>query len=79
MSNLPIELEPPDDALRAEPAISLCDTLDRILAKGISARGEITISVAGIDLLYVGLGAILASVEAARDARLTAPAGREAA
>lgn len=53
--------------LHAEPAVSLCETLDRVLAKGIVAKGEITISVAGIDLLYVGLGALVASVDAARD------------
>lgn len=53
--------------MQAEPAVSLCETLDRVLSKGIVAKGEITISVAGVDLLYVGLGALVASVDAARD------------
>ena len=52
--------------LDAEPAVSLCETLDRVLNKGVVAKGEITISVAGVDLLYVGLGALVSSVDSAR-------------
>jgi len=52
--------------LRAEPAVSLCETLDRVLTKGVVAKGDITISVAGVALIYVGLGALVSSVESAR-------------
>ncbi|HHT9151086.1 MAG TPA: gas vesicle protein, partial [Candidatus Wujingus californicus] len=35
--------------------ISLCETLDRILNTGVVIHGDITISVANIDLIYIGL------------------------
>lgn len=46
--------------------ISLCETLDRVLNTGVVVHGDITISVANIDLIYIGLRALLASVETAR-------------
>ena len=46
--------------------VSLCEVLDRILNKGAVLFGEVLISVADIDLVYLGLQAILASVETAR-------------
>ncbi len=46
--------------------ISLCETLDRVLNKGAVVAGELTISVADIDLLYLGLNLVLTSVETAR-------------
>ena len=45
---------------------SLCEALDRILNKGAVVSGEVTISVAGIDLIYLGLQILLTSVETAR-------------
>lgn len=44
-------------------AMPLCEVLDRVLNKGAVITGEITVSVAGVDLLYVGLQVILTSVE----------------
>ena len=49
--------------------ISLCETLDRVLNTGVVVQGDITISVANIDLIYIGLKAILTSVETARKAQ----------
>jgi len=46
--------------------ISLCETLDRVLNTGVVVHGDITISVANIDLIYIGLRALLTSVETAR-------------
>ena len=40
---------------------SLCDVLDRVLDKGAVASGEITLSLAGIDLVYLNLKLLLAS------------------
>ncbi len=40
---------------------SLCDVLDRVLDKGAVASGEITLSLAGIDLVYLNLKVLLAS------------------
>ena len=46
--------------------ISLCETLDRVLNQGVVVAGEVMISVANIDLLYLGLQLVLTSVESAR-------------
>ena len=43
-----------------------CEALDRILNKGAVLFGEVMISVADIDLVYLGLQVILASMETAR-------------
>jgi gas vesicle structural protein len=40
---------------------SLCDVLDRVLDQGAVASGEITLSLAGIDLVYLNLKLLLAS------------------
>ena len=50
----------------ARERCSLCEALDRILNKGAVVAGEVTISVAGIDLIYLGLQLMLTSVETAR-------------
>ncbi len=46
--------------------VSLCEALDRILHKGAVLYGEVMISVADIDLVYLGLQVILASMETAQ-------------
>jgi len=48
--------------------ISLCEALDRVLNKGAVVVGDMTISVANIDLIYLGLRVILSSIETARQA-----------
>jgi hypothetical protein len=51
---------------------SLCELLDRVLNTGVVAAGEIVISVAGIDLIYLNVNLLLTSVETARgNLRLT--------
>jgi len=42
-------------------ARSLCDVLDRVLAQGAVVSGEVTLSLAGVDLVYVNLKLLLAS------------------
>lgn len=59
-----LELAALDDLDR----VSLCEVLDRVLNKGAVVSGEVTISVAGVDLVYLGLELMLASVETARAA-----------
>ncbi len=46
--------------------ITLCETLDRVLNKGAVIVGEVTISVANIDLVYLALQLVLTSVETSR-------------
>lgn len=47
--------------------LTLCEALDRILNKGAVICGDIKISVANVDLLYVGLQVVLSSVAALRE------------
>lgn len=44
---------------------SLLDIMDHVLNAGIVIQGSIVISLAGIDLIYLGLNAVLTSVETA--------------
>ncbi len=44
---------------------SLVDVLDHVLNAGVVIHGSIVISLAGVDLVYLGLNAILTSVETA--------------
>lgn len=46
--------------------VSLCEVLDRVLNKGAVIVGDVTISVANVDLVYLGLQIILSSVETGR-------------
>jgi len=46
--------------------VSLCETLDRVLNKGAVVAGEVTISVADVELVYLSLHLVLSSVETAR-------------
>lgn len=55
--------------------IALADLLDRALHKGVVLWGEATISVAGVDLVYLGLKVLLASVETAERMRAAADTG----
>jgi hypothetical protein len=43
--------------------VTLVEMLDRILDKGVVISGEITLAVADIDLVEVGLLALIASVD----------------
>lgn len=57
----------PDLSLDDTESISLCEVLDRVLNKGIVVAGDVVISVADIDLIYLGLQLVLASAETARE------------
>ena len=50
--------------MEASPAerIALVDLLDRLLAEGVVVTGEITLSIADVDLVTVSVRALLASV-----------------
>jgi hypothetical protein len=45
--------------------IALIDLLDRLLAGGVVLAGDITLAVADIDLVYVGLRALVSTVASA--------------
>lgn len=42
---------------------TLLELADRLLDRGVVLAGEATISVAGVDLIYLGLNVVLSSVE----------------
>jgi hypothetical protein len=41
--------------------VYLIDLLDRLLAGGVVLSGEVTISLAGVDLVHISLRALIAS------------------
>jgi hypothetical protein len=55
----------------AEDRITLLETLDRVLNKGVVIAGDVTLSVADVDLIFVGLRVLLSSVETAQALRLS--------
>jgi hypothetical protein len=52
-----------------EREVTLLDLLDRALDKDVILWGDVTLSVAGVDLVYVGLKVLLSSVETAERMR----------
>ena len=53
------------DGTEGDAEISLLDILDHVLNAGVVIQGSLVISLAGVDLIYVGLSAVLTSVETA--------------
>ncbi|MBO0729288.1 MAG: gas vesicle protein [Acidimicrobiaceae bacterium] len=53
--------------------VTLVDLADRLLESGVVIGGDIVLSLAGIDLVFVSLRALIASVDTA--ARLIADPG----
>jgi hypothetical protein len=47
--------------------LSMLETLDHVLNRGLVIAGEITISVANIDLIFLGLNVLLSSIETANE------------
>jgi hypothetical protein len=62
-------------SLAARRRTSLCDSLNRVLDTGAVVMGELIISVAGVDLLYLNLNVLLSSVETLLDAMEKRPSG----
>jgi gas vesicle structural protein len=58
------------DAL-AQQDVALVDLIDRLLGSGVVIAGDITLSVAEIDLVYVGLRALVTSVATAEEKALS--------
>jgi gas vesicle structural protein len=44
--------------------ITLLETLDHLLDRGVVIAGEATISIGDVDLLYLGLNIVLANMDA---------------
>jgi hypothetical protein len=54
----------------AERDVALIDLVDRLLGGGVVIAGDITLSVADVDLVYVGLRALVTSVATAEEKNL---------
>lgn len=46
------------------PRVALVDLLDRLLAEGVVVTGDITLTIADVDLVTISLRALLASTSA---------------
>lgn len=51
-----------DDVLDP-PDATLVDLLDRLLDKGVMANGDVTLGIAGVDLIYVRVSALLCAAD----------------
>jgi gas vesicle structural protein len=49
------------DVTTLEEQVTLVELVDRVLNAGVVISGDITLSVADVDLVYVGLRVLLAS------------------
>jgi hypothetical protein len=52
-----------DDVIDRAKDITILELLDRVLNKGVILTGVIVISVADVDLVYLGVKLMLSSVE----------------
>lgn len=59
----------PESVGRAEQ-IALVDLLDRLLGTGVVISGDLTISIAGVDLVEIRLHLLVASVRAEMSTQL---------
>jgi hypothetical protein len=55
--------------------VTLLEILDRVLTKGVVISGDIVISVADVDLIYLGLRVLLSSVETMEKMKRGQPVG----
>jgi hypothetical protein len=62
---MPTDFEPITLNQAGEEEVSLLEILDHVLNAGVVIHGSLVISLAGVDLVYVGLNVILTSVETA--------------
>jgi hypothetical protein len=53
----------------SDEELTLLELTDRLLNRGVVLTGEAVISVAGVDLIYLGLNVVLTSVENLRKLR----------
>ena len=59
----------PADRSALAQQVTLLELVDRVLNKGVVLTGDITLSVADVDLVYVGLSVLLASVATLEEQR----------
>jgi len=65
LSLMPNDFESVAEVLGGEEEVSLLEILDHVLNSGVVIHGSLVISLAGVDLVYLGLNVVLTSVETA--------------
>lgn len=65
------------DAARSRD-VTVVELLDRLLDKGVVLAGDLTISVAGVDLVELSLRVLLCSTDAAERAGVAVPSATDA-
>ncbi len=63
----------PKNAIISKERVTLLEILDRVLDKGVTITGDITISVADVDLIYISLRVLLSSIETMERLKYGAP------
>jgi hypothetical protein len=63
----------PRMSIARQREVALVDLVDRLLAGGVVIGGDITLSIADVDLVYVGLRALITSVATAEERGMTVP------
>jgi Gas vesicle protein len=76
-------LKPPNassvaDHVLGTPESSVLELIDSLLNKGVMANGDVTLGVAGIDLIYLRLSAILCAADRMLPPSPPAPKDRRA-
>lgn len=65
----------PSSGVFGDQEVALVDLLDRLLAGGVVLTGDLTISLAGVDLVRLSLRALLVSIGADEVRAGPAPSG----
>jgi hypothetical protein len=65
LSLMPTDFESVELLGGGEEDISLLEILDHVLNSGVVIHGSLVISLAGVDLVYLGLNVVLTAVETA--------------
>jgi hypothetical protein len=53
--------------LRSPDEVPLVELINRLLDRGVVVKGDVVISIAGVDLLYLGVELLLASTATIED------------
>jgi gas vesicle structural protein len=59
------------DLISPSSDLALSELLDRVLNKGVVITGDLTISIANVDLIYISLKVLASSIETANRLRAT--------
>lgn len=65
LSQMPNHFESVELGATAEEEVSLLEIVDHVLNAGVVIQGSLVISLAGVDLVYLGLSVVLTAVETA--------------